>query len=929
VGLVGCAGEQAPEVTRYNLTVSSAEGGSVTTPGEGTFTYDEGKVINLVAKPDEDYRFVNWTGDIGEIADVEDATTTITMKDDYSVTATFAVKQYALVIHSTEGGSVNTPGENAYTYEKGEVVNLMAVADEGYVFINWTGGVSTVADVNTASTTITMNGGYSITANFAKGIWDWYDLDAVRDNLDGSYVLVNDLDSATAGYTELASATANGGKGWQPIGSLFADPLYFFIVDPVVPFTGSFDGQDCEIKDLFINRPDEDGVGLFSCAGGGDVIENLGLVNAQLIGRVYVGGLVGNNRGAVSNSYCTGSVTGNHHFVGGLAGGNDWGGTVTNSYSAGSVTGDGEYVGGLVGGNGGSVSNSYSTASVMGSSHSIGGLTGSNWGTVTNSYSIGSVTGNGNVGGLVGWNHVGTISNSYSTGSVSGQGSAGGLVGGHCDGIVRNSHYNYDEVSINGRHIITIGALRNQDFDLWLANDKFLDVDDRLSQEDGYYLINNVDDFKQLLAFGQDSSLKFRLTNDLDLRSDRNFYIPYLAGEFNGNDHKISNLDFYSDSTRQVGLFGYLASVGVVTGVSARNVDIFGNGIVGGLVAENDGTVSNSYVTGSVDGWWSVGGLVGWIGFNGGTVSNSYYNYDEVSINGRHIITIGALHNQDFDLWLANDKFLDVDDRLSQEDGYYLINNVDDFKQLPAFGQDSSLKFRLTNDLDLRSDRNFYVPYLAGEFDGNGHKILGLKLNFDCVAQVGLFGYLAPGGKVSQLGVENVNITVTGDQEAGGLVGGSAGTVSESYSTGSVTGTGNGGGGLVGWNKGIVNNSYSTGSVVCNGHVGSLVGWNYDGEATVSNSYSTGRVASTWRVGGLVGANGGRVSNSFWDTEISRQATSDGGTGKTTAEMKSIATFSAAGWNIIAVADPATRNPSYVWNIVDGQTYPFLRWEPV
>jgi hypothetical protein len=61
-------------------------------------------------------------------------------------------------------------------------------------------------------------------------------------------------------------------------------------------------------------------------------------------------------------------------------------------------------------------------------------------------------------------------------------------------------------------------------------------------------------------------------------------------------------------------------------------------------------------------------------------------------------------------------------------------------------------------------------------------------------------------------------------------------------------------------------------------------------------------------VGGLVGVNCppagencGTVSNSFWDTETSGQAISDGGTGKSTAEMKSIVTFTGAGWDIIAV----------------------------
>jgi hypothetical protein len=88
-------------------------------------------------------------------------------------------------------------------------------------------------------------------------------------------------------------------------------------------------------------------------------------------------------------------------------------------------------------------------------------------------------------------------------------------------------------------------------------------------------------------------------------------------------------------------------------------------------------------------------------------------------------------------------------------------------------------------------------------------------------------------------------------------------------------------------------------------------------------------VTGTQEVGGLVGYGVGTVSNSFWDTETSGQTTSVGGTGKTTAEMKSIATFSGAGWSIIVVADPSTRNCSYIWNIVDGQTYPYLSWESV
>jgi hypothetical protein len=78
-------------------------------------------------------------------------------------------------------------------------------------------------------------------------------------------------------------------------------------------------------------------------------------------------------------------------------------------------------------------------------------------------------------------------------------------------------------------------------------------------------------------------------------------------------------------------------------------------------------------------------------------------------------------------------------------------------------------------------------------------------------------------------------------------------------------------------------------------------------------------------VGGLVGRSyGGTVSDSFWDIAASGQATSSGGTGKTTEEMRDIATFSGAEWNIIAVASSSMRDGSYIWNMVDDETYPFL-----
>jgi nitrous oxidase accessory protein NosD len=80
---------------------------------------------------------------------------------------------YTLTISSTAGGSVHTPGEETFTYDAGTEVELVAITEGFYHFDNWTGDVGTIADVNSAATTITMNGDYSITANFSFGPFGW------------------------------------------------------------------------------------------------------------------------------------------------------------------------------------------------------------------------------------------------------------------------------------------------------------------------------------------------------------------------------------------------------------------------------------------------------------------------------------------------------------------------------------------------------------------------------------------------------------------------------------------------------------------------------------------------------------------------------------------------------------------------------------
>jgi uncharacterized repeat protein (TIGR02543 family) len=143
-GMVGCA----PTPTQYDLTISSTAGGSVTTPDEGTFTYDAGTVVGLEATPDAGYQFVNWTGDVGTVANVNAATTTITMNGNYAITANFeeiapqllAGEDCRVVMREWIGGPVwyqpdvpngvilfiDEPCESSHSSATGQVAGIMS-----------------------------------------------------------------------------------------------------------------------------------------------------------------------------------------------------------------------------------------------------------------------------------------------------------------------------------------------------------------------------------------------------------------------------------------------------------------------------------------------------------------------------------------------------------------------------------------------------------------------------------------------------------------------------------------------------------------------------------------------------------------------------------------------------------------------------------
>jgi len=153
------------------------------------------------------------------------------------------------------------------------------------------------------------------------------------------------------------------------------------------------------------------------------------------------------------------------------------------------------------------------------------------------------------------------------------------------------------------------------------------------------------------------------------------------------------------------------------------------------------------------------------------------------------------------------------------------------------------------------------------------------------------------------------------------------GDVATSYSTCAASATFSGNqniGGLAGLNAGRITTCYSTGAVSGQRRVGGLAGRTTD---LIAMCYSTGTVSGDQDIGGLVGVRDpdyGIVIECFWDIETSGLASSAGGIGKATGEMRAARTFVDAGWDFIDETENGTDD---IWWILEGQDYPRLWWE--
>jgi hypothetical protein len=470
------------------------------------------------------------------------------------------------------------------------------------------------------------------------------------------------------------------------------------------------------------------------------------------------------------------------------------------------------------------------------------------------------------------------------------------------------------------------------------------------------YQIANKADLLELAADTINYDKYFILTENIDL-TDETFttavIAPYtgeegiqFAGSFDGDGHTIFNLTITaSEEEYGIGLFGAVGTDGQVKNLGLENVNIAGSSYgAGGLAGENAGMISYCYATGTVTGSGGVGGLVG---INTGGTLTSCYATD--SVTGTYYFVGGLVGDSTGSLTLCH-----ATGSVSGTDFVGgLIGRQDVGGTLNvcyATGSVSGANYVGglvgENYSGIQFDAHMLTQcYATGSVNGTDYVggLVGINTGgtlTSCYATGSVSGYSYVGGLVGEVDAGSLinecyatTGLISGNVSVGGLVGGNWGMLTSCYATGLVIGTYYNIGGLVGVSEGSLINCYATGSVsgndICDS-VGGLMGQNRYGSLT--NCYATGSVSGRHYLGGLVGwYYSGSLTACFWD--INTSVTSDGVgnlnpdpagvTGKTTIEMKTLLTFTNAGWDFTVTDGDAAD----WW--MPANSYPQLAWQSV
>lgn len=344
-----------------------------------------------------------------------------------------------------------------------------------------------------------------------------------------------------------------------------------------------------------------------------------------------------------------------------------------------------------------------------------------------------------------------------------------------------------------------------------------------------------------------------------------------FKAKYDGDGYTISGIFINRPLENKVGLLSECGAGASVIDLGLINVNITGAGNVGGLTGLNGNTATytNCYTTGSVN---SVdgSGVGGFIGMATSTNITNCYSTCTVTVTG-------TLGNQ----------------------GYSVGGFIGTLNNTIASGQTVTNCYATGN----AASYNRYVGGFVGNLTNNG------ALSNCWATGNSTSGTRSVGGFAGIINTNAVSLcyssgNATGQFQAGGFAGetNATSTITNCYSFGNATrttGTDANFGGFIGLNRSTVTNCFSTGSVI------------YTGGSTPTNK-------------GFVGVNtGGSYSNNFYDSQVSNQTSATGATATTTANMKTSASFTNAGWDFFGEATNGTND---YWNRDNTKNggYPFL-----
>ncbi len=447
----------------------------------------------------------------------------------------------------------------------------------------------------------------------------WTDLHNMRNNMYANYVLTRDLLTSDADYAELAGPDANGGKGWEPVGT------------SEKPFMGTFDGGGYVIDGLNINRGSDFRIGMFGSVDGGDLLETH-LQNVNTYGFSHVASLIGlNTKGVLNLCSVSGRVDAKDGIVGGLIGRNEQG-QIINSSSNADIYGNGYNVGGLIGMSTLSrIENSNASGNVENEGSIVGGLVGVVYSSdILNSFATGRVTGIDRVGGVVGeLADASSIIDSYAVGEVSASTNVGGLAGmAYGLSVIRNSNATGNVIA--GKYYA--GGL------VGFANGA--DISDSYAEGD----VNAIEHTAGGLVGYCMASIQALTASYATGGVSSNEIVGGLVGAFSGDMVASYSSGNVLGETYVGGLVGQLFNGNIENSFAVGTVD--GSAQVGGFAGLSVGTITKSYSAGLVVGDTNTGGFVGFNQhgtYDDGIVIESFWDIEtsgqETSAGGSGLTT--------------------------------------------------------------------------------------------------------------------------------------------------------------------------------------------------------------------------------------------------------------------------------------------------